>query len=533
MAAESDVLSEIEVLQSIYLDELQINRRDDGGWEVSLVLYPSTGEDSLSQFVRLTLTLTLDLQYPSSPPSISIHNPRGLSDDKLCSVQKCLQTEAESCLGSAVLYQLIEKAKEILTESNIPHGNCVICLYGFKDGEAFTKTRCYHYFHSHCLGRYITHSETELQEREKELEQDKTRERTDEELTVVCPVCREPLTYNVDQLLSNPAPSFPKLEGEVMGVEFRQKWPELQNLLERQKAKGGIIDTEAEANRFLIHINEPPPDSDNVSADGNASPRQSLPSLPPASTNQITAPKLQHAGHSHRRGGLGHQFRHQGPQGHFRGPRRGGRDRPEAGRGRPHTHPGTPVPPTDHLDKLSLSSEKHDNFYCAPPDNFHNAPIKARLQENSSHPDLEQAQLSQLEKEEGEGRTELGQQEAPVPKDGQPISKSSLDTSKIDIPPKNDMEMEPGRGHRERGRRRGPRASVQQPDQWQERHFRGTDQWDARGSGYHRYWDRRGQRSRGVANYPHSREGRAHMAGGRGFHQSVVEGDVGRDAAAL
>lgn len=41
-----------------------------------------------------------------------------------------------------------------------------------------------------------------------------------------------------------------------MGVEFRQKWAELQNLLERQKAKGGIIDTEAESNRFLIHINE-------------------------------------------------------------------------------------------------------------------------------------------------------------------------------------------------------------------------------------------------------------------------------------
>lgn len=27
---------------------------------------------------------------------------------------------------------LSQKAKEILTESNIPHGNCVICLYGFK-----------------------------------------------------------------------------------------------------------------------------------------------------------------------------------------------------------------------------------------------------------------------------------------------------------------------------------------------------------------------------------------------------------------
>ncbi|KAF1379967.1 hypothetical protein PFLUV_G00181580 [Perca fluviatilis] len=72
MAAECDVFSEIEVLQSIYLDELLVNRKEDGGWEVSLVLYPSTAEDSVSQFVRLTLTLTLDQQdnnltipYPS------------------------------------------------------------------------------------------------------------------------------------------------------------------------------------------------------------------------------------------------------------------------------------------------------------------------------------------------------------------------------------------------------------------------------------------------------------------------------------
>uniref|UniRef100_A0A8C2WHD2 E3 ubiquitin-protein ligase RNF25 n=1 Tax=Cyclopterus lumpus TaxID=8103 RepID=A0A8C2WHD2_CYCLU len=177
-------------------------------WEVSLVLYPSTAEDSVSQFVRLTLTLTLDQQYPSSSPDISIHNPRGLSDDKISSVQRCLQLEAQSCLGSPVLYQLIEKAKEILTESNIPHGNCVICLYGFKEGETFSKTSCYHYFHSHCLGRYASHSERELLQREKELEEDKTRER---ELTVVCPVCREPLTYDVDQLLRCPAPQLPEV----------------------------------------------------------------------------------------------------------------------------------------------------------------------------------------------------------------------------------------------------------------------------------------------------------------------------------
>ncbi|XP_016343316.1 E3 ubiquitin-protein ligase RNF25-like isoform X2 [Sinocyclocheilus anshuiensis] len=223
MAAESDVLSEVEVLQSIYLDELSVNQRDEGGWTVSLVLYPSTAEDCLSQFVRLTLTMDLDCQYPYSSPCISIHNPRGLSDDKLLSLLRSLQIEAQSCIGTPVLYQLIERAKEILTESNIPHGNCVICLYGFKEGEVFTKTSCYHYFHSHCLGRYITHSEMELKDRERELEEDKTRDRTEEEdLAVVCPVCREPLTYDLDALLSSPAPVFTQAPANVSGAESSQ-----------------------------------------------------------------------------------------------------------------------------------------------------------------------------------------------------------------------------------------------------------------------------------------------------------------------
>lgn len=112
-----------------------------------------------------------------------------------------------------------------------------------QEGEAFTKTSCYHYFHCQCLGRYVSHSESELRQREKELEEDKTRDRTDyqvgyqrykafwsvksfdvclyklfnlwlfsQELTVVCPVCREPLTYDVDQLLSSPAPQLPEVK---------------------------------------------------------------------------------------------------------------------------------------------------------------------------------------------------------------------------------------------------------------------------------------------------------------------------------
>lgn len=308
-------MSEIEVLQSIYLDELQVDRTDDGGWEVSLVLHPSTAQDSVSQFVRLTLTLTLDHKYPLSSPSISIHNSRGLSDDKINSVQKCLQAEAQSSVGSPVLYQLIEKGKEILTESNIPHGNCVICLYDFKEGETLTKTSCYHYFHSHCLGRYVRHSEHELQQREKELEEDKTRDSSHkQELSVVCPVCREVLSYDVSHLLSCPAPLLPELDQTRISSQFQLKWTELQKILEKQRSNGGIIDPEEESNRFLIHIQQAPAASENPEAD----PASELPS--PSMDRPPAAPEPCLPSMLHCRGDVPVPRR----QSHGRGPRRGG-----------------------------------------------------------------------------------------------------------------------------------------------------------------------------------------------------------------
>ncbi|KAM3864029.1 E3 ubiquitin-protein ligase RNF25 [Diretmus argenteus] len=471
MAAECEVLSEIEVLRSIYLDELLATRSDGGGWEVSLVLHPSTAEDSVSQFVRLTLTMVLDQQYPCSSPSISIHNPRGLSDDKLSSVQKCLQTEAESYVGSPVLYQLIEKAKEILTESNVPHGNCVICLYGFKEDEAFTKTNCYHYFHSHCLGRYVRHSEGELRQREKELEEDKTRERDhQQELTVVCPVCREPLIYDVDQLLSTPAPLFPQLEGAAIGADFRQKWRELEKLLEQQRSKGGIIDPEVESNRFLIHINEAPDaELSNPDADVSPSPSSDDIGVGGADQSRIQLPPC---------GNVPGQKR----QGQSRGPRRGGR----GGRGRPQHW--RPAPPTEHLDKLALSSSTSSS----------EGPTKARVQGNLGRQKLGNAEPCQPQPD-----GELVQPEPSASTEKQPTS-SWDENPKTDCP-KDAGQLAYGRGNRER--RRGPQL----------RHHRGRDQWDAPGAGYH-HWDGRGGRGGGP-----------HRGRGRGFHQRVVERDVGRE----
>lgn len=50
-------------------------------------------------------------------------------------------------------------------------------------------------------------------------------------------------------------------EDDAAGAEFKRKWESLQKVLERQKEKGGVIDPEAESNRFLIHINDVSPEN--------------------------------------------------------------------------------------------------------------------------------------------------------------------------------------------------------------------------------------------------------------------------------
>ncbi|XP_061081277.1 E3 ubiquitin-protein ligase RNF25 isoform X2 [Conger conger] len=490
MATESDVLSEIEVLQSIYLEELRVSRKSDRDWDVSVDLYPSTAEDSLSQFVRLTLTLTMDSQYPSSAPSISIHNPRGLSDDKLLSVRRCLEAEAQACLGTPVLYQLIQKAKEILTESNIPHGSCVICLYGFKDGEVFTKTGCYHYFHSHCLGRYAAHSESELQERAREREEDKTRGRMEgQELSVVCPVCREPLTYDLEVLLNSPTPHFPKTEETVLGPEFRKKWAKLQSVLERQRERGGVIDPEAESSRFLIHINQPPADAGSVAPDPDSPPSPPLPASIPPSTNQVTASQgPQPSSQSERRAGSG---------GRRRGQSKWSRRREAQPEPRGLSEEG--------VAKLSLSSGRDPARQPRPAET-----ARAERSGEISRPHAV-AHDNAHAVAHGDGQQHTLNQSCPD------ILKSN---SQADPMPGR------GRGQRHgqwgRGRRRG---SGQQPRRLDERHVHGPDapregapHWGGRGGGY------RGRR--GTDHYTHFRGGGDNRKSGRGFTQREADSEV-------
>ncbi|XP_009866622.1 PREDICTED: E3 ubiquitin-protein ligase RNF25, partial [Apaloderma vittatum] len=230
--------------------------------------HPATAQDQDSQYVRFTLVLSVPPQYPNKAPEILIRNPRGLSDEQIQKISQTLGSVAEARLGTEVLYELIEKGKEILTDNNIPHGQCVICLYGFQEREAFTKTRCYHYFHSHCLARYAQHMEEEILMQQEEREQHLA-PTPKQELGVQCPVCRETLVYDLSALKAAPPPQHP-LEPYRPDAKTLQHQEELRLIFKRQQEKGGIIDPEAERNRYFISLQAPPAAVDPALAPGPA-----------------------------------------------------------------------------------------------------------------------------------------------------------------------------------------------------------------------------------------------------------------------
>uniref|UniRef100_A0A2K5TKC7 Ring finger protein 25 n=1 Tax=Macaca fascicularis TaxID=9541 RepID=A0A2K5TKC7_MACFA len=292
--------SEVEVLESIYLDELQVIKGNGSPQVLTqshlrfyLIHLQNFTVGDLHHFASCHCRGP-GFTYPHEVPQISIRNPRGLSDEQIHTILQALGHVAKAGLGAAMLYELIEKGKEILTDNNIPHGQCVICLYGFQEKEAFTKTPCYHYFHCHCLARYIQHMEQELKAQGQEQEQERQHAATKQkEVGVQCPVCREPLVYDLASLKAAPEPQQPMELYQPSAESLRQQ-EERKRLYQRQQERGGIIDLEAERNRYFISLQQPPTPAEPESAvdvsKGSQPPSTLAAELPTSSAVQSTLP---------------------------------------------------------------------------------------------------------------------------------------------------------------------------------------------------------------------------------------------------
>lgn len=239
MHDDERVSEELEALQAILMDELKF-KFDDSGKCIGLEteVHPWTALDTEQQYVRVTLQVSLPVGYPDIKPNITLSSPRGLDESLLKTIQKEVADKCAESLGQPVIFEIIEIVKERLTASNMPSVPCCICLYGFREGDQFTKTHCYHYFHSTCLAGHLTASENTFRE-----EQDKLPpwQRT-ESFQAVCPVCRAHISYDVEVLRSALPPR------ELEEAPVFQPTPELRRLQEsmsklylKQRSKGGII----------------------------------------------------------------------------------------------------------------------------------------------------------------------------------------------------------------------------------------------------------------------------------------------------
>ncbi|KAK3576129.1 hypothetical protein CHS0354_043097 [Potamilus streckersoni] len=235
------------------MDDLKISRDESGLVQsMSLVLHPATGDDVHKKFVCMTLVIQIPEQYPNDLPTVTVRNPRGIGDEDIQSLLEVIDKRMEERKGESMLFEVIELAKESLTEGNIPRCSCVICMEHFQEGNSFTKTHCYHYFHHHCLARYVYHCQKAQEEEEiKKI----TLHNKKEETKVHCPVCREEITYEVLNLEKD---FFNKMEEDEEEVHIQpseelRKWQkDMDAIRQRQAERGGIIDVEANRNKFLL-----------------------------------------------------------------------------------------------------------------------------------------------------------------------------------------------------------------------------------------------------------------------------------------
>ncbi|XP_073971569.1 E3 ubiquitin-protein ligase RNF25 isoform X1 [Rhodnius prolixus] len=240
MHDDERVAEELEALQAILMDEIKI-LTDESGKAVGIEteVHPWTALDTEQQFVRVSLEVQLPCGYPDIRPTVRLFNPRGLDDSTFCRIREDISKKCTQNLGQPVIFEIIEIVKEQLTASNMPCVACCICLYGFRSGDHFTKTQCYHYFHSHCLAGHLTASENIFKEEQDKLppwQQTAT-------FQAVCPVCRAGISYDVEQLRTADPPQelveAPKTFRPT--PELRQLQEKMEALYLKQRSKGGII----------------------------------------------------------------------------------------------------------------------------------------------------------------------------------------------------------------------------------------------------------------------------------------------------
>ena len=113
---------ELQALEAIYAGDFKQVGDAAGDFEITLV--PEAGADEETNHVSIALHVTYTPTYPETAPTLGVRPVRmgGLTDPLLdeCAALLREAAESEECLGTAMVYALVEKATEWLVEHNSP-----------------------------------------------------------------------------------------------------------------------------------------------------------------------------------------------------------------------------------------------------------------------------------------------------------------------------------------------------------------------------------------------------------------------------
>ena len=274
------IQEELEALESMYPEGLRVTHGHDARAQttVALDVAPRTLDDETRQYVRVTLRIVLDNDYPAGAPSLSLTDAKGLDDARLATVMGRLRdaVDEHAAPGDPVLALLCETAFETLTELNHPDGDCAFCLEpmwradhpsSLRDhsAEAFTKlAKCYHCFHASCFARWYRWRAAAAAEEDAlsgahPLGSEEAESRS-KRPTHLCPVCRcavddadaervrssltgvgdDPLGFGVTGASSEAVSSAVGLTEDERAA-LRAQRARFEEAMERQRTAGGIV----------------------------------------------------------------------------------------------------------------------------------------------------------------------------------------------------------------------------------------------------------------------------------------------------
>ncbi|XP_023163349.2 E3 ubiquitin-protein ligase RNF25 [Drosophila hydei] len=242
---------ELESLEAILMDDVRIVRGASGAVDIiETTVLPLTGEEDEQKYICVTLQVLPPPGYPDVSPEFKLLRPRGLDDARLEAIRSACDAKINESLGLPVVFDLIEVVREHLTGSNLPSGQCVICLYGFSEGDEFTRTECFHYLHSYCLARHLNALRRTFQEEFEKLPA--WLQKTADPFQALCPVCREHIRDESDSLkCAMPPAELENAPDFKVTQELRQMQQHMSQLYLQQKSRGAIIDAEAEAGTVI------------------------------------------------------------------------------------------------------------------------------------------------------------------------------------------------------------------------------------------------------------------------------------------